>query len=155
MEEAESCQSLPFTLLLVFSYAMMVIAHDDAQVVNAVEDSIVLDIGNNANFAWSSPFMGHKDVEDVNSHPDFWSWMSRGFVGLIFQQEWGWAEGRDTSDPLFVQAKDVFERKDRGMLLHYNKIIGGVRLRQERSDEEGDEVCPSLNSLLVFWGKEC
>ena len=108
MTEAESCQSLPFTLMLVISYGAMVIAHDDAQVVNAVEDSIQDDINNNANFAWSSPYMGHKDVEDVNSHADFWSWMSRGFVPLIFQQSWGFGEGRDLEDVRSFTASFLF-----------------------------------------------
>ena len=46
-------------------------------------------------------------------------------------------------------------REERGMLLHYNKIIGGIRIRQERSDEKGDEECKSLNLLLGFYGKPC
>eukprot|EP00746_Dinoflagellata_sp_MGD_P145113 gnl/MRDRNA2_/MRDRNA2_77764_c0_seq1.p1 gnl/MRDRNA2_/MRDRNA2_77764_c0~~gnl/MRDRNA2_/MRDRNA2_77764_c0_seq1.p1 ORF type:complete len:1096 (+),score=233.83 gnl/MRDRNA2_/MRDRNA2_77764_c0_seq1:65-3352(+) len=157
IEEAESCQSLPFTLLLVISYAVMVIAHDDAKVVNAVEDSIDFDVHENANFAFSSDYMGHKGMEDVNSHADFWSWMQKGFVPLIFQQSRSFSEESNMTHPAIIAAEETFARRDRGVLLNYNRIVGGIRMSQERSGEDG-EACPtSPNSdpLLEFYDKPC
>eukprot|EP00746_Dinoflagellata_sp_MGD_P162963 gnl/MRDRNA2_/MRDRNA2_90744_c0_seq1.p1 gnl/MRDRNA2_/MRDRNA2_90744_c0~~gnl/MRDRNA2_/MRDRNA2_90744_c0_seq1.p1 ORF type:complete len:1192 (-),score=272.92 gnl/MRDRNA2_/MRDRNA2_90744_c0_seq1:74-3649(-) len=156
IEEAESCQTLPFTLLLVISYAMMVITHDNAVVFNSVEDSIDFDIDNNANFAFSSPYIGHKNYHDVNSHADFWSWMIQGFVPLIFQQSHGFSEGLNMSHPLVVAAQEDFPRtsQKRGMLLNYNRIVGGIRMTQERSNEDCFQS-PQTEPLREFYDKKC
>jgi len=149
-DAADSCQSLPFTLLLVISYALMVMSHDDAPLVNAVEDSIGFDITENANFAFSSEFMGHKNIEDVNNHADFWSWLTRGLVPLVFTQEYQLAEGRNWSEPYTRQASERFGRKDRGVLLNYNRIVLGVRMSQERFDEPWS--CEDKRMLAMFDG---
>lgn len=75
IKETEDFSSLPFTLFFVIAYAIMVIIHDEAVVVRAVEDSISFDIVDNANFAFDSPNMAHKDITDVGSLADFWSWI--------------------------------------------------------------------------------
>merc|ERR1719191_2464237 len=104
IQEQNACMGLPFTLLMVASYAFCTIAHDNAPHIRAVEDSIDFDIQSNANFAFAGvgyndgPYMGHKDINDVNSHADFWSWMTKGFVPLIFQQSRGFHEGHDPTD---------------------------------------------------------
>ena len=53
VEENEACWSLPFTLLLVLSYASFAILHDGPEFVRAVEDSIEHEIVENANFAYT------------------------------------------------------------------------------------------------------
>lgn len=163
IKEAEACRSLPFTLLLVMSYSIMAYAHDDAVIVRAVEDSLVFDIDDNTNFAYTGDFMGHKGMIDVNSIADFWSWMNIGFLPLLFGQEEEFSEGSQDEDgewthPLYAAAGDLFEVapvSDRGYLLYYNRIVGGVRLVQERSGGEGGVVCPTKASLLSLYSMTC
>lgn len=157
MSATESCQSLPFTLLLVISYTLLAINHDVAPMVNAVEDSIGHDIEDNANFAFTGDSMGHKDINDVNTHADFWSWAQRGFLPLLWQQSYSLAEGRNESEPYVAQAAEVYSRRQRGVMLNYNRIVLGVRLSQERTQEVIDGVAiecgfERLNSL---YGKSC
>lgn len=159
LEEAESCQSLPFTLLLVFSYACMVITHENAANIIAVEGSVDFDIWENANFAFTD-HMGHKGLWDVNSHADFWSWMIKGFLPLVFQQGHGFSEERDTSLPEIVQAAKAppayfQDKKARGMMLHYNRIVMGIRMQQEVSNLDGAVNCSTTKQLLNFYNKNC
>jgi len=155
---AESCQSLPFTLLLVISYAALAINHDDAALVNAVEDSIGFDITDNANFAFSNDVIGHKNIHDVNTHADFWSWMTRGFTPLLWVQSYSLAEGRNWTEPYVQQASEMYSRRDRGVLLHYNRIILGVRMSQERDvpleDGTHSSVC-ELEKMQKLYDKDC
>lgn len=156
IELSESCRSLPFTLLLVISYAVVAILHDDASVVNAVEDSISFDIEENANFAWSGPNMGHKGFHDVNSHADFWSWTVNGFIPLLFTQEYGFHEGANSSKKPLSDTREVFYRQDRGLYLHYNKILGGIRMSQELPPEPPELPCESKpEELFEVYGLEC
>lgn len=158
IDSTDACASLPFTLLLVISYALLAINHDDAPMVNAVEDSIGFDITENANFAFTGAFMGHKNIDDVNTHADFWSWMTRGFVPLLWVQSYSLAEGRNWSEPYVMQASEVYSRRNRGVLLHYNRIILGVRLSQERDAAvvdgsiTGDCAFPGLQKM---YDKDC
>merc|ERR1719199_1009102 len=92
MEQSASCQALPFTLMLVISYAAVAISHMNAPLVRAVEHSISFDVEDNANFAYDSDFAGHKDLHEVNSITDFWSFMSVGLVPLLWVQEKSWSE---------------------------------------------------------------
>lgn len=151
VEESQACWGLPFTLLLVVSYAIVALTHDKAYILRAVEESMDHDIIENANFAFTGQFMGHKDFHDVNSVADFWSWMSNGLLPLIFIQERGWHEGIDTDDPYLVNNSGLSMR-DRGMWLHFNRIVGGVRMRQERSK---NIECGSVQDLLKVYDMEC
>eukprot|EP00746_Dinoflagellata_sp_MGD_P167281 gnl/MRDRNA2_/MRDRNA2_97777_c0_seq1.p1 gnl/MRDRNA2_/MRDRNA2_97777_c0~~gnl/MRDRNA2_/MRDRNA2_97777_c0_seq1.p1 ORF type:complete len:988 (+),score=181.49 gnl/MRDRNA2_/MRDRNA2_97777_c0_seq1:73-3036(+) len=161
--EANACLGLPFTLLMVASYAFMAIAHDNAPHIRAVEDSIDFDIQNNANFAFAGvgyndgPYMGHKDINDVNSIADFWSWMVKGFVPLVFQQSRGFHEGHDYTDERFKKASVEWGPAERGRMLFYNRIVGGVRMRQERSGEADDALPCNAghSSLLGFYAEKC
>merc|ERR1719183_1018029 len=130
----------------------MVIQHDNAPAINAVEDAVEFDIMENANFAFAE-YMGHKNVLDVNSHADFWSWMQKGFIPLIFIQEQGVAENRNTTDPQISQFMTHIPRERRGIMLQYNRIVMGVRMRQERSEKE--KKCTSMASLHDFFGAKC
>lgn len=150
IREEAALKSLPFTLLMVVTYTLMVIMHNLVEPINAVEDSLAGDI-DNANFAFTSPYIGHKGLEDVNSHADFWSWAIQGFAPLMFIQGTSWAEGHE-EDPLLVAASYDYPRWERGYWLHYNRIVGGIRFRQERSE---DVVCDSVPELLRFYAKTC
>jgi len=147
--EQDSCTALPFTLLLVVAYCLVVIAHDDAPAVNAVEDSIGFDIAENANFAWTGDYMGFKGVFDINSILDFWSWMGMGFVPLVWQQGFGSSSAANTTVWEMMQAApEMYGRNhsQRGMYLGYNRVVGGVRLSQERHEPE--EPCVTLEALI-------
>jgi len=156
----QACLGLPLTLLLVCSYAAMVIYHDNAPVVNAVEDSLVNDVKNNANFAYNG-VTGFKNLEDVNSHTDFWSWMSRGFVPYLWQQEYPLSELRTSTDTLQDEAGNFKSRaingEDRGVVAKYNRIVMGVRLSQERyGDNEATEPTECRGTRLQkLYQKPC
>eukprot|EP00927_Polykrikos_kofoidii_P040786 TRINITY_DN34800_c0_g1_i1.p1 TRINITY_DN34800_c0_g1~~TRINITY_DN34800_c0_g1_i1.p1 ORF type:complete len:1040 (+),score=221.97 TRINITY_DN34800_c0_g1_i1:68-3187(+) len=152
MNETQAMTSLPFTLLFVAAYAAMVIVHDSAVEIRAVEDSIERDIVDNANFGYDSPIVGHENVYDVHSVTEFWSWMSLGFVPLLFQQERVFAEGRNMSDPRINAARHAFSVEERGTYLNYNRIMGGVRLLQERSKEA---PCSHSQDLARFFNRSC
>jgi len=152
IEEMESCMSLPFTLLMFVVYAIIVITHYDNEPVNAVEDSITHDIVENANFAFSGPWIGHKGIDDVNSYADFWSWMVHGFLPLIFIQAPTSSEGRVINYSLGEWSNVSSSLWERGYLLQYNKIIGGVRVQQERGHRHECETMPEFHE---FYGKKC
>jgi len=168
--EAEACWGLPFTLLLVISYAIVALSHDNAVDLRAVEDSLDHDILENANFAWVGPFIGHKTFDDVNSIADFWSWMHKGLLPLVFIQSRQFSENYlvTTSSDIHPasggalndqQKQDYFEAEEdlpRGFWLHYNRIVGGIRLVQERSGEGRDsEECNTLEELLPIYDLKC
>lgn len=171
--EEVSCKSMPFTLLLVFAYACVIIENDNASQVNAVEDSIAFDIGENANFAFVGP-MGFKSMWDVNSYQDFWSWLKNGLVPLIFVQSRGFSENYFENDPLSMlnasgaslQILEELESKPwltndtrRGLYINHNRIVGGLRLSQERLDEdptgEIELECASPKALKAVYNMKC
>jgi len=104
-----ACRSLPFTVLLVFSYAFVAIGHMDAPSLRSVEQSLHHDILEKAGFALDKGD-DWKNVFDVDSYTDFWSFMSIGFVPFLFHEV----------------------SNQTHMLATYNRIMGGIRLRQER-----------------------
>lgn len=151
VEESQACWSLPFTLLLVVSYFVVSLTHDDASMLRAAEQSMEHDIIENANFAFTGPAMGHKDIHDVNSAADFWSWMSNGLIPLIFVQERNWHEEYNESDGWYSNHSD-FAYDDIGKWLKYSRIVGGMRIRQERS---ANIECPSVKNNLKVYDLEC
>jgi len=155
IKEAEACMSLPFTLMLVVSYSIMAIAHDDAITVRGVEDSLEDDIVENANFAFTGAYMGHKNIYDVNSHADFWAWMSVGLLPLVGQQERSFHESYDTTNPLYKAAEKKYGPKERGYWLHYNRIVGGIRMVQERSGEPNGFKCKTMQQLIPLYRQRC
>jgi len=154
--ETEACCTLPFTLLLVISYAFVAVLHDNAPIIRAVEDSLQFDIYENANFAFvqfnGSPNMGHKGVVDVNSVADLWSWARWGLLPLIFNSEYLFHEEYNVSDPRYINASKRVLVND---WLNYNRIIGGARWSQERSGENPQKPCSTLKELLPFYNQQC
>jgi len=152
IEEETSCKSLPFTLVMFMSYTAVVMWHDPVIPINDVEESLTFDLVENANFAFSNPIMGNKGVHDINSATDFWSWIIKGFVPLVFVQERGFAEERDMDDPEIAALAGPVDEQFRGIWLNFNRIVGGVRVRQERGDPQ---TCTSLTILQKFYNMEC
>uniref|UniRef100_A0A7S4VIU8 EF-hand domain-containing protein n=1 Tax=Alexandrium monilatum TaxID=311494 RepID=A0A7S4VIU8_9DINO len=182
LDETAACLQLPQACTIFLFFFLSVTWHFNYDRLHAVDQAITWDIKENANFAFSGivPFengrMGHKNIEDVNSIADFWSWMNMGIVPLFWPQGWdvnevrlnvgshcygsreaisGWGsygllDGNYSSagDPSYngrcPEDFEVTPPEDTqqllgdqsgfdGTYLFYHKIIGGVRLRQERT----------------------
>lgn len=160
LEKEESCRTLPFTLLMVISYTLMVIGHDPVVPIHAVEHGVMFDVEENANFAFSSGYIGHKGMYDANSQTDIWSWMINGLAPLVFQQGRGFSEGSDgppwSNEPEIIAAGErssklpwlgTVAREDRGIYLNFDRLIGGMRFRQERGKQGDCETMAKLKSL--------
>merc|ERR1719310_475503 len=80
-------------------YSLTMMLHEEAWINHSVDNAMEFDIVENANFAFAGiiPFengrMGQKNIYDVNSIPDFWSWFGMGLVPLLFM------EAGDVSEP--------------------------------------------------------
>jgi len=141
--------------------------------VRAVEHSISFDVEDNANFAYDSDFAGHKDIHEVNSFADFWSWMSSGLVPLLWVQEKPWSEdisfrnstswkwSEDGKDEVEVVGSGIepgltpkvhLDQQQWGLMIYYNRVVGGIRLRQERN-----VVVPCVPNpeLDAFYNADC
>jgi len=152
LENEQACLELPFTIILLLSFSALAYLHLKQASVFNVEGAVEFDIMENANFAWSHNF-GHKTIFDVNSIPDFWSWLRIGYLPLVVQHAWGYSESLAQAYDAVAPAVDASVAYDAAQLpghwtipglgpdktparddyLHHNRIIGGIRLRQERS----------------------
>jgi len=100
LREAASCWQLPPALALFLCFLGAVVGHRQTVLFHAIDRAIQMDIVENANFAFSGnvPFengrMGHKNIDDVNSFADFWSWFNMGLVPLLFPEGWDKSEVR-------------------------------------------------------------
>jgi hypothetical protein len=84
--------------------------------------------------------------------------MTRGFLPLLWVQSYALAEGRNWSEPYVQQASQHYDRRQRGVLLHYNRIILGVRLSQERADDVVDQTITgecTFGPLHKLYDKGC
>lgn len=161
IHEAESCYGLPFTLLIVVSYAGMMICHHGAVTVFSVENALIESVEKQARFGFEHPWewVGFKNLHDVHSHVDFWSFMHQGLCPLFLQQveaPWETSEGWNTTflpDEFTTSTPrpDLFP-SSLGILKLYNRIVGGIRLSQERFEER--IKCPS-SDLKYTYGKSC
>eukprot|EP00971_Amphidinium_carterae_P011344 223506-Amphidinium_carterae.1 len=43
---------------------------------------------------------------------------------------------------------------DPGIWLNYNRVVGAIRMQQERTGED-DRPCPNLKALRSFYGLDC
>merc|ERR1719326_1721708 len=101
--------------------------------------------------------MGFKGMYDVNSYTDFWSWLSNGLVPLIFVQGRGFSEDFFNEDAvkLFnysgiakLQEPWYNNNSKRGLYIGHNRIVGGIRLSQERQESGWECASPhTLNDL--------
>jgi len=172
LDNESACLELPKTIILLMSFSILAIMHLKQDKVFSIEEAIRFDIEENANFAWSHNF-GHKTVFDVNSIADFWSWFNLGYLPLVVQLSWGYSESlQDAYDAMngsYSAAKlpGLWRFGENGSkplpvrsdYLHYNRIIGGIRLRQEVASR-GWDLCRVPGSvpedLWKAWlGKPC
>jgi len=100
LREADACMQLPIAILLFVFFTAAVFVHDRVETLHAVDKSITWDIEENANFAFSGIYpyengrMGHKNLMDVNSLADFWSWLDLGIVPIFWPEGWDISETR-------------------------------------------------------------
>lgn len=180
LDNEQACLELPFTIILLLSFSALAYLHLKQSSVFAVDGAVTFDVEENANFAWSHNF-GHKTIHDVNSIGDYWSWLRIGFLPLVVQHSWGYSEslqdGYAAAVGPAVNASFEYDSANlpgswqlddlgtnslpiRDDYLHYNRIVGGIRMRQERS-EIGWDYCrlPSGNIPEAVWkewlGKPC
>lgn len=175
LDNESACLELPFTFILLLAFSGVAYLHLKQADVLTVESAVTFDIENNANFAWNKHF-GHKVIHDVNSIADFWSFFRIGFLPLIVQHDWTYSMSQQVSYDMSKPA-DMAAPFDAATLplswaldstrslpvrddyLHYNRIIGGFRMRQERS-QSGWEYCHVPGNvpedLWKYWlGKPC
>lgn len=179
LDNENKCLELPFTFMLLMSFSYLALLHLSQSRVFIAEDAFVFDIEENANFAWSHNF-GHKIIHDVNSLADFWSWMQLGYIPLVVQQSWAYSEDMQASYESVVEGtnysafnmnalpthwhladfnSDAEAVPVRDDMLHHNRIIGGIRLRQERP-ELGIDLCRFPGNIpedlwKSWYGKPC
>mmetsp|Transcript_75492 Transcript_75492/g.201809 ORF Transcript_75492/g.201809 Transcript_75492/m.201809 type:complete len:912 (+) Transcript_75492:3-2738(+) len=126
IQQEESFKTLPFAALLVVIFAVVFVNHDRAAVVLDLQESMINHVQENANFGINSVgSMGHKTIFDVHSRTDFFSWLRMGLVPLVLDHAASLPEGRAL--PL---AEDHEEARQH--LLNYNRLLGGMQLRQAR-----------------------
>lgn len=155
--EADACFSLPFTLVFVCAFAVMAIAHDDAITRRAVEGALQDDIYNNARFSFTY-LAAHKNIDDVASFADFWSWLRLGLLPLLFKQNRefheGWQNIQDSPYATTMQniSGETIPPDRRGFWLSFHRIVGGIRITQEHAQVG---TCSSLEILLPLYNSEC
>jgi hypothetical protein len=90
LEQAEACCALPYVILLLLFFCLAAFSHLQPEVLHHVDRAFFWDVDENANFAFEGniPFedgrFGHKNIEDVNSFADFWSWLNLGLLPIYF-----------------------------------------------------------------------
>ncbi|CAE7240233.1 pkd2 [Symbiodinium sp. KB8] len=147
MDVERACLELPFTIALLCIFGAFAIIGLSQDRIYRVQHAIHEDIAANANFAFSR-YQGHKNYEDVHGIEDFWSWLRLGYLPLVVQPVWSYSEGRDiavasvfdlsagpVSEPNQTWRLNAFGSGSQplpisGDYLRYNRMVGGLRLRQ-------------------------
>jgi len=141
LHSEQNIMSLPWAILSVVLYALVLLSHEGVNQSNSLISAIDYDIVANANFAFSDPlFMGHKNYEDVNSFADFWSWMNKGFIPLTMQSQ------HATSESSGLSIGDL-SRRDRKRYLWHHLTVGPTKLSQGLADEIR---CPNEHVANVY-----
>ena len=126
------------------------------------------DIDENANFAWAEAF-GHKGIGDVNNIADLWSWIRLGYLPLMLQTEYGYSELLGDAEPKTEAslgdqvpiASAHYPKKVpvRGDFLYHNRIVGGIRFRQEVAPESFEHCIFPVEvdqaAAKRWYGKAC
>lgn len=103
LQEAGACMALPIVILMFACFCLGTVgstSHFKTEQLHSQDYAISFDIEENANFAFagSIPFeigrMGWKNIYDVNSVADFWSWLNLGLLPIFFPAARSW----DTSE---------------------------------------------------------
>eukprot|EP00746_Dinoflagellata_sp_MGD_P024570 gnl/MRDRNA2_/MRDRNA2_15769_c0_seq1.p1 gnl/MRDRNA2_/MRDRNA2_15769_c0~~gnl/MRDRNA2_/MRDRNA2_15769_c0_seq1.p1 ORF type:complete len:667 (+),score=94.25 gnl/MRDRNA2_/MRDRNA2_15769_c0_seq1:242-2002(+) len=76
--------------------------------------------------------MGHKDLHDVHSIADIYSWLRVGLRPLIFRSSKSFSEL--SSGEAFAWPTYPVPTSEKPFYLQYNRIVGGVQLQQKRTE---------------------
>jgi len=152
--ESEAFFTLPYTVFMVLSFAFMVIGQLDAPSVRSVEDSLIFDIEDNANFAYDGPYTAHKHIYDVGGGRDFWAFVNTGLVPLLMYDQKSYSEDKLEQWRLNGGSAPyaVLPDKEQSLMSRYNRIVGGIRFRQERSKTIECEFTENVDASL---GETC
>jgi len=167
LQKEAACLELPFSVVFLASFAFFALGYLAQDVVMSVENSIETDITENANFAFEGYF-GNKVIGDVNSFADFWSWTRLGLLPLVFpEMPYLYSEGLAEAVPEGYNVSALPQRwlypgyekpaPVQNDYLRYNRIIGGLRFRQEVSTDD-KATCTHFGDEATFrtWiGKPC
>eukprot|EP00434_Breviolum_minutum_P035410 symbB.v1.2.031347.t1/scaffold3626.1/size81632/4 len=167
LQKEAACLELPFSVAFLAAFAFFALGYLAQDVVMSVENSIETDIIENANFAFEGYF-GNKNVNDVNDFSDFWSWTRLGLLPLVFPDlPYTYSEGIENVVPAGYNLSALPSRwrypgyakasPVQNDYLKYNRIIGGIRFRQEVS-VDNKATCTSFGDENIFkeWiGKPC
>lgn len=170
IDTERSFLELPWTLMLVASFTVLVLGILQRDTFFGVQDAIENSLVGSARFGWSGHF-GHKDIYEVDSISQFWAWMRLGLLPLVVQPSWTYSEpapsvlesalGSSNFNvtrpvqwhfPGFPSPSPV-----QNDFLVYSKLVGGIRMRQVVS-EVSDCTSPSSMdpTVIVGWlGKPC
>jgi polycystin 2L1 len=86
---------------------------NDAIQDNLLKEEFGFKLSNSGNFEGPQFY---KTYYDVMSHEEFWEWIEGPFVGAVYSDKW--------------YNNDELETKNQ--IMQYNKILGGIQLRQAR-----------------------
>jgi hypothetical protein len=129
----ESCMSLPHAMALLVVFAVMVQSHFQTDVEFQLQNALVYELENG--MSWAN---GHLSFYDVIWPGEFFSWFSEGVIPRVWNRA-------DSSGTLLPAAHwDRF--------LKYNKVVGSVRLIQERS---ATAPCKAGDLGAKFYGTDC
>jgi len=140
LEETSACLQLPQALGIFCFFTLAVMWHFQFESLHGVDEAITWDIMENANFAFSGivPFengrMGHKNLDDVNSIADFWSWIGMGIVPLFWPMGWDVNEVRVNTAQWCMSAKEAIDGYGWDQARIQNLTAGASRL--------GGDACP-------------
>eukprot|EP00439_Symbiodinium_sp_Y106_P079159 s167_g17.t2 len=181
LQKEAACLELPFSVVFLASFAFFALGYLAQDVVMSVENSIETDITENANFAFEAwprmcctiflgleGYFGNKVIGDVNSFADFWSWTRLGLLPLVFpEMPYLYSEGLAEAVPEGYNVSALPQRwlypgyekpaPVQNDYLRYNRIIGGLRFRQEVSTDD-KATCTHFGDEATFrtWiGKPC
>lgn len=156
LAQEQACIGLIWAVLMLVFFCMGVFSHMRLEEAHAEDYAVVFDLTENANFAFSGsiPYengrMGHKGMDDINSIPDFWSWMNLGLVPLLFPAEGSWDTNEMRSNAAamcsdFRAALDGFGGYDAAMLSGTTNTTG---IHGEMNYDGG---CPEAMSEQPSW----
>eukprot|EP00931_Biecheleriopsis_adriatica_P041280 TRINITY_DN23616_c0_g2_i1.p1 TRINITY_DN23616_c0_g2~~TRINITY_DN23616_c0_g2_i1.p1 ORF type:complete len:1029 (+),score=157.39 TRINITY_DN23616_c0_g2_i1:195-3089(+) len=100
IQEMSACIKLPSVVLMFVAFIVAVNFHERTSVINGQQEALIFDLEENAVFAFAQPIpfdnprMGHKNLYDVNTFADFWSWLNLGLVPLLWEEGWAKSESR-------------------------------------------------------------
>jgi hypothetical protein len=174
LDNEAACLELPLTIILLLAFSMLAMTILRQGQVLSVESAIEFDIWENANFAWSGQ-MGEKGLADVNAFCDFWSWLRLGLVPLTLHPSWGYVEDYPAALGSFAHANTAYDKsvlpgqwqfggQERASpvindYLRYSRVIGGIRMQQERAEASFDACRFPLaldRKVMEDWfGKPC